>query len=72
MRLPGGQEPDQQAGLEVLLKTWRRADMVMIVSGKPSLGSSRENTSSTQVILAFVRLSVGRYEDLFSGKASPT
>lgn len=35
-------------------------------------GLRRENTSSTQVILAFVRLSVGRYEDLFSGKASPT
>lgn len=29
----------RSAGLSVLIKIWRRADMVMIVSGKNSLGS---------------------------------
>lgn len=44
----------------------------MIVFGKAPLGSRRENASSRKVILAFVGLSVGRYEDLFSRKASTT
>lgn len=36
----------RSAGLLVLLNIWRRADMIMTASGKTSLGSRREKTSS--------------------------
>lgn len=47
------------AGLEVLLKIWRRDNMVPI-AWKSSLGSRRENTSPRKAIHASVWLSVGR------------
>lgn len=45
--------------------------MIMVVFGRaPRAG--RENAPSRQVIFPFAGLSVGRPEDLFSRKASPT
>lgn len=71
MGLRGGQEPDQQ-GFPVLLKIWRRADMLVIVFVcKAPLGSRKESTFSRKGSLAFVGFSVEMCEDLFSRKACP-
>lgn len=62
----------RSAGLQVLLKVWRRRDNMVIIVWKSSLGSRRGNTSPRKAIHASMRLSVGRSENLLSRKASST